>query len=409
MYLKGSKWNMNRRTKRSNPWRIIFLVVLIGGALYLNQFIVPSTTAMFVPTLTPTRNPESFINEAETFFNQGKLTQAIDSYNKAIQADPKNRANYVALARVQVFTNQYDKALENAQRSLVGNSDYALGQAVLGWTLNFTQDLPRAEAALKKALELDPNNALAHAYYAEILANENSPEKAGTESRKALELAPNSLESLRARGFVLYSTGNYKDSLDMYKAAVNINKNIPDLFIYMGYDYKALEDYSSAIDAFLQANALNPADSIPDLEASRVYMILGDFPKAVQLAQNAVSDDPQNPHRYGNLGIALYRKGDYNQAIAAFTLAIRGGTSSDGKVVKGLPLDYGYVSQYFQLYGLSLAKATPNRCSEAIPVFQALLAGVSDDTYAVQNAQAGLQLCQVSIPTPTLTPTPKKR
>jgi tetratricopeptide (TPR) repeat protein len=408
MHLKGSKWNMNRRTKPSNPWRIIFLFALILGALYLNQFVVPSTTAMFIPTTTPTRNPESFVNEAETLFNQGKLTQAIDAYNQAIQSDPKNRANYVALARVQVFAGQYAKAQENAERALVGNPDYALGQAVLGWALNFNQDLPRAEAALKKALELEPNNAQAHAYYAEVLANENNPEKAGTESRKALDLAPNSLDTLRARGFVLYSTGNYKESLDLYKAAININKNIPDLFIYLGYNYKALEDYSSAIDAFLQANALNPADSIPDLEASRVYMILGDFPKAVQLAQNAVNDDPQNPYRYGNLGIAFYRKGDYAKAIDTFTLAIRGGTTSDGKVVKGLPLDYGYISQYFQLYGLSLAKINPNRCAEAIPVFQALLAGVPDDTYAVQNAQAGLELCQVNIPTATPTAAPKK-
>jgi hypothetical protein len=74
MYLHGSKWNMRQRKRRNSPFRIILLVVLIGAALYINQIVVPATPPLFVPTLTPTRAPESYVNEAEqAFLRAGNL------------------------------------------------------------------------------------------------------------------------------------------------------------------------------------------------------------------------------------------------------------------------------------------------------------------------------------------------
>jgi tetratricopeptide (TPR) repeat protein len=210
---------------------------------------------------------------------------------------------------------------------------------------------------------------------------------------------------------VLFVTGNYQESIDLYKSAINLNKNIPDLFLFMGYNYKALEDYDQAVQAFLQANALNPADAIPDLELSRTYAAVGDFGKAVQFAEGAVKDEPENPHRYGNLGMMYYENGEMDKSIDVLALAIRGGTTTGGVVVKGLPLDYGRVAMYYWYYGFALAKVTPNRCSEAIPIFQALLTGVPEDSIAIENATVGLGICEANLQTPTVegevTPTPR--
>jgi hypothetical protein len=63
-----------------------------------------------------------------------------------------------------------------------------------------------------------------------------------------------------------------------------------------------------------------------------------------------------------------------------------------------LPLDYGVSAQYYWFYGFALAKN--NRCGDAIPVFQALLTGVPDYQLAVDNANAGLDLCMESVGTP---------
>ena len=116
MYLSGSKWNMTRkRRKRSNPWRVIVLAVLIGGMLYLNRVVLPNTQPLFVPTPTPTRSPESFVNEAETLFLEGKLNASIEAYEDAILANPENPSNYVELSRIQILDGRYEEAQENAE------------------------------------------------------------------------------------------------------------------------------------------------------------------------------------------------------------------------------------------------------------------------------------------------------
>src|SRR5512139_1228012 len=132
MYLRGNKWNMTRRTRRIPIWRLLLLAALIGVMLYINQVVVPATPPLFVPTPTQTRSPESFISQAQEAFNSGKITQAIQAYKNAINADPTNPSNFVSLARLQVYAGEYDEAIENAQNALLKNPNNPTAHAVLG-------------------------------------------------------------------------------------------------------------------------------------------------------------------------------------------------------------------------------------------------------------------------------------
>lgn len=392
-----------RPKKRTNPWRVILLLILIGIALYFNQVVVPATPPLFVPTPTVTRSPESFVNEAEQYFAQGKLSQAITSYENAIASDPNNPANFVTLARIQVFSGEYEDAVTNAQNALLKNPDNPLAHAVYGWALSFTGDYLSAEAEIKKALELDPNSALAHAYYAELLINQGDVEdleQAIEQSRIARDLDPNLLEVHRARGLVLLSTGeeNIPEAINEFKAAIAINDKIADIHLNLGYAYRLQGENDLAVEELLTAYALNPNDSAALTEASLAYANEGQYGKAAQHAEQAVSVDPSNPKLHGNLGVMYYRNQEFGKAIPELELAVRGGTTTDGVAVQGMPLDYGTSAQFYWFLGFALAKN--NRCGEAIPIFQALLTGVPDYELAVENANAGLDLCKESLGTP---------
>ncbi len=90
------------------------LLLLIGGGIYINQVVVPQTPPLFVPTPTPTRSPESYLAEAEQYMREGKFKQAIQVYQTALLVNPDNAAIYLAIARLQVYTNQYQAAVDNA-------------------------------------------------------------------------------------------------------------------------------------------------------------------------------------------------------------------------------------------------------------------------------------------------------
>jgi tetratricopeptide (TPR) repeat protein len=243
----------NRPKKRSSPWRMFVLIVLIGVALYFNQVVVPAMPPLLIPTPTATRNPESFVNEAEKLYGEGKLTQAIQAYKDAISVDPNNPSNYVMLSRLQVYTGQFDDALVSAQNALLKNPNNPVAHSVYGWALNSTGDYLAAEAAIKRALELDPNNALAHAYLAEILVDQGSYddlERAIEASRTAKQLDPSLLEAHRARGLVLLATGteNLDEAIAELKAAIAINDKISDLHLSLGYAYKLKGENDLAVE-----------------------------------------------------------------------------------------------------------------------------------------------------------------
>jgi tetratricopeptide (TPR) repeat protein len=411
---------MNKRRKPWNWFRIGFLGLLVASAVYVNQVIVPEIPPIGIPTPTATRDPESFISEAEDLFKQGKLNQAIEAYKQVVQARPEDSASYIAMARAQVWAGKYVDAQTNAEYAILLNPNNSTAHAVRGWALDFQKDFPQSETSIQRALEIDPNNALAHAYYAELLIDQvqsntgplDAIEKASAESRKALELDPTLLEAHRARGYVLYATQNYEQAIAEYQAAIAINKNIEDLQLNLGLSYRALEANDEAIEAFAQANTLNPADPLPNLYISRIYANIGNYARALQYAEQAMKAEQSNANYHGNLGVMFYRNFKYEEAIQELSLVVNGGTSEDGVPVAAISLDEASVSprvpEYYFIYGITLAKMTPPRCGDALPIAQQILNKLSTDENAVFNANEIIRLCTEATPVAAgETPTPE--
>ena len=405
---------MNRKRRRFSVWRVGVLSILILAAVYVNQVVVPSTPPLFVPTPTATRDPASYVTEAETLFAAGKLAPAIDAYKKAIQANPNNPSNFIALARLQVFNRDYDEALANAENALVIAPNNSPATALRGWALFFLGDYLAAEAALKSAIDLDPNNALAHAFYAELIGKQvavdndariGGIEDAINESRLAIDLGPNLLETHRARGYVLEWTNNYPDAIQEFEQAIAINKNIGDLHLELGIIYSSLDppQVDQAVDAFNKAITLNPTDPLPRQWLASSYANSGEFAKAIQYAEEAVKYDPTNPYLLGSLGVYYHKNKQLEQAVDPLRLSVRGGATADGKEVTGLPLSNDWrVLRYYSNYGLVLAKL--NQCAEAVQIATAMIQGVPDDENAVYNAQLMLDTCKANLEG-TATPT----
>ncbi len=416
MYLKGSKWSMNRRRKRPNWFRISVLLLLIAAGVYLNRVIIPSVPQPFVPTVTPTRDPESYVAEAEALFNEGKLLQSIDTYTGAIQQRPDDPTLFISRARTQIYAGRYADAQISAENALLLNSNNSMAYVMLAWALDFQGDYLAAESAIKRALELDPNNAMAHAIYVEVLIDSflsgtgtfEGLDKAADESRIALDLAPNSLESHRARGYILEATGNYEEAIREYQEAIAINGNIADLHLSLGRNYRVLGVYDKAVEEFTRANALNPGDPTPDLYISRTYATVGEYAKATQYAETAVNDNPQDANLRGNLGVMYYRNFQWPEAVAQLKIVVAGGATEDNQPIESIPLaNDTRIAEYYFTYGLVLARL--NRCGEALQIAQQIQARVPTDEIAVANAQEVVIICQQNLaatPTPELLPLP---
>jgi tetratricopeptide (TPR) repeat protein len=414
---------MRQRRPGINWFLVVVLIILIGIVTYVDKFILPTAQSPFLPTLTSTREPESYVAEAEKLFTQGKLLESIDAYLEAMRIQPEDPSTYIALARVQVFAGKYDDALLNAENSLLLNNNNSMAYAIRGWALTKKLDYTNADESLKKALQLDPANGQAHAYnaflYGTMYENDAGPypdpiTTAIAESNAAITLAPNNLEAHWARAYILSLTDNLEQARDQYLDAIEINKNIAEIHLQLGVTYRLLNVIDQAIQEYTKANTFNPSDYRPELYSSRADAVIGEKQKAIQWAEKAVLDDPANPDLHGNLGYMLYQYDDWQNAIDELALAIDGGTTADGLVVA--PLDHAntqtWINKYYYAYALSLAQV--NRCAEVILLTQRIRDYFNWDPYAELNAAYAEENCSERLKTPsprpaqtiTLTPTP---
>ncbi len=400
MYIKGSKFSMRKKSRRSNPFKVILLLVIIAAVVFFDRMVVPTIPQFFQPTPTPTRAPESILTEARDLEEEGKYALAITAYQDAVLSDPRNPENFMALARLNIYTGNYEEAVTQAENALLLNPNNDQAMALRGWAIGLTGDYVRAVGALQDAITVNVNNAAAHAYLAEVyiyMLGENQGDlttldSAINESRIAETLAPGTMETHRARGLVLEYTSNFEEAAEQFSAAIALNPNIADLHLGLGRIYFYLQEYNDAITEYSRANALNPRDSTPETLISRAYAINGDYQKAIQYAEAAIVDEPQDPYLYGNLGLVYSSAIQYLDAIDMLRIAIRGGTSAEGDPVEGLPMDYGRIAQYYYTYGLALARE--GQCSEALQISQAIINGLRNDDIAVYNAEEMVNICE---------------
>jgi tetratricopeptide (TPR) repeat protein len=332
--------------------RILFLLLLIAGAIYLERVIVPSVPPLFVPTATPTRNPAAILLEAESLVQAGKLEQAEEAYREAIAVNPEDINSYIELARLQALMGHLDEAETSARNALLIEPTSALGAATLAWITDLQANqandnqerlelLDQAREQIDRALAQNTDQALVHAYHAEILideylfAGEDTYQAAREAAETAVTLDPQSLDAHRALAVIWESTGNYENALESYEAALRLNGNLSLLHLKIGDMYLNLGDIDTAVDRYVRASSLAPTDTLPLRRIVLAYAREGQYARASQYAADAVRLDPNNPYLHGTLGQMYRRNNELATAVTELGWAIHGGMIQGSWTVNG--------------------------------------------------------------------------
>jgi tetratricopeptide (TPR) repeat protein len=436
---------------------LALLIVVVYFALGLDSGTVRNP---FFPTPTATRTANSWELEGQAFFDAGNLNAAISAYQEATNTDPNNASIWAALARIQTYSSRLltsDSARLTRLQEALTSSEQAVALApddsrvaaihafVLDWygthplVTDGQAQLNRAEQEALRALSLDSKNALALAFYAEILIDQQKWNQAEQYIQQAMQLGPDLMDVHRVYAYYLESTTNYNQAILEYQAALQINPNLTFLYISIGQNYRALAFrtsitsqqtglYNQALENFQKAVSLNEQlgiqDPLPYVAIAKTYAQEGEFFAAARNALKAVEIEPDNPDLYGQLGDIYKRGRNFETSIFALKCAVRGCTpvescqarggcaaGDSGTTVIGLPLTPSSASYYLD-YGSVLAAFSPRYpyyCTEAVDVLTQLVQAYGDDPIVRANAEDGLAICaSVSAdqtPTPVFIPT----
>jgi TolB-like protein/Tfp pilus assembly protein PilF len=163
--------------------------------------------------------------------------QAIEYFQQAIAKDPNYAPAFAGLANAYTLLTAYSgaqprvympKAREAAQRAL--ELDQNLPEAHTAWALvvqNYDWDWDTSEKEFRRAIELNPNYATAHHWYAEHLAWLGKFDEALQESERARELDPLSLIIATDHGAILYYSRQYERAIEQFQSVREMDPNFP--------------------------------------------------------------------------------------------------------------------------------------------------------------------------------------
>jgi TolB-like protein/DNA-binding winged helix-turn-helix (wHTH) protein/Flp pilus assembly protein TadD len=168
--------------------------------------------------------------------DQAGFTKAVDYFQQAIAKDPTYAAAYAGLADSYALSGGFNlipldqampRARAAAEKALQLDSNLAEAHASLGLIAPFNNwNWADAERHYQRAIELDPNYATAHHWYAEgYLMPVGRADEAIAEIRKAQELDPLSAVIATDLGKELYFVRRYDDALVELRRALELDPN----------------------------------------------------------------------------------------------------------------------------------------------------------------------------------------
>jgi TolB-like protein/DNA-binding winged helix-turn-helix (wHTH) protein/Flp pilus assembly protein TadD len=193
----------------------------------------------------PSLSPEAY--EAYDLYLKGRyfwnkrttqgFQHAIEYFQQAIAKDPTYARAHAGLADSYALMSGYSLAPQNefmpkaraaAQRAVELDDRLAEAHTSLALvTENYDWDWQNAEKEYRRAIQLDPNYATAHHWYAEYLAYQGRFDEAFAEIERARQLDPLSLIIATDNGAILYFSRQYDRAIEQFRAVLDMEPNFP--------------------------------------------------------------------------------------------------------------------------------------------------------------------------------------
>jgi len=237
------------------------------------------------------QTPGPYIQLGNVHLAQKKFAEAESYYQQALEKDPSSGDGLSGLMNSYFAEKQPEKAIAAANAQIAKSPNNSNFYDLLGTALfNGRKDLPGADAALHKAIDLDKNNT----------------------------------DALEKLGKVQVQEGSADQAIALYQKSIKDNPREVRFYILCGELYESKQQWDQAKTMYQQALSIAPDQ--PLASNNLAYVLLeqgGNIDLALSMAQTARRGMPDSPNAADTLGWAYYQKGVYQSAISQFQEAIR--------------------------------------------------------------------------------------
>ncbi|MGI9289014.1 MAG: tetratricopeptide repeat protein, partial [Pseudomonadales bacterium] len=236
------------------------------------------------------------------------LLSARQQFEQAIALDPEYAQAYAGLAdavqllsinhKAIAWNEAFSVASDALQKALALDSELADGYASLGLLkMGFGQRDPggaayeESEAALQRAIALNPSHARAYMWLASLRDRQQRYDEAIELNKRSLEFDPIGRIAYTNIAVLYSRLGRYDDALNQWLAALEIHPSWPTLYATISTHLETLGRLDEAVAWAVKASKLSK-DPLAGQNRVRVFVEFGDNNKALAVIEAVPASHP---------------------------------------------------------------------------------------------------------------------
>ena len=183
--------------------------------------------------------------------------RSLDCFTRAIARDPSYAQPYVGLAHLHLWTGflgsspaseAYPKAKESALKALQLDETIGDAHSALGFVLTqYEWDWTGAQSEFKRAIELAPHSIDTLQAYSVYLMNLGPIEEAIDLIKREIELDPLFAKAHQDLGYAYYVARRFDEAEAQLRATIDLDPHFPTTYLVLGFVYVAQRQIDQAI------------------------------------------------------------------------------------------------------------------------------------------------------------------
>ena len=258
------------------------------------------------------------------FLSKNDAAAARTAFSKALSLGAETPEALAGLIGLDLASNNQAAALDRLQARLreAPNDKHAW---YLAAHLYFSlKDFRRTEEALKKTIELDPSNLSAYAMLGGVYGAQGRLDDARQEFETWALRQPRSVAAHTMIAMLLENQNKQEEARKAYQKILEIDPNAPIAANNLAFQYA---ESGGNLDVALQlaqaAKAQLPDEPQFNDTLGWVYYKQDILDQAGQFIQHAIDRDPKNPQFHYHLGMVFAKQGEDDRAIAELKEALK--------------------------------------------------------------------------------------
>jgi TolB-like protein/tetratricopeptide (TPR) repeat protein len=251
------------------------------------------------------------------------LRKSVGYLRDSLARDPTYAPAWAALAdshsslayqAVSPDPEEVAAAKEAATKALALDDTLPEAHALLAFVRFFYDwDWVASERGLRRALQLNPNSARAHDWYAQRLLTEARFDEAVAQSRKAISLDPLNYRMSKNLAVVLYCAHRYDQAIQQARAALEINPHSWAAHTVAGASFQEKRQYAEAAKELRASLAEFSGDTDTIAHMAAVEFALGNreaVSQALAALENPPGHEPPAYNQMAFLNLVLGRRAE---------------------------------------------------------------------------------------------------